>query len=263
MIGAMRNLLAIKESPDLSPRLLATTYAQLVARRTLKRPPHRARLFGVDVAYVEFGALLDLFLEIYVRRHYPFRPMRANPLVIDCGANIGMATMFFKTVAPDARVLAFEPEPTAYRLLNENIDRNGLTDIICHRVALAAAFGEALLHIPGPAHGGATLHLPNPGWQTVAVQTAPLSSYVSERVDFVKLDVEGAESAVLDELHSSGAIELVEQLAIEHHPTTPESLSHLLEVLATAGFSCRIAVAGDRFWDAGQLLLIHAFRRGD
>ena len=68
---------------------------------------------------------------LYLRRHYPFRPVRARPLVIDCGANIGVATLYFKTVAPEARVIAFEPEPTAYELLRENVERNRLTDVAC------------------------------------------------------------------------------------------------------------------------------------
>jgi hypothetical protein len=87
------------------------------------RYPERARILDWNVIYADYPALVELFEEIFVRRYYPFRPARRTPFVVDCGANVGVSAMFFKTVAPEAEILAFEPEPTAFRLLCDNVAR--------------------------------------------------------------------------------------------------------------------------------------------
>src|SRR5262245_63730688 len=97
----MRNLAEITRSRDLPPRRLAGTYAVLYARRALRRHPPHLRILDRTIAYADYGTTLTLFEEIFLRRAYPFRPRRPRPLVVDCGANIGMATLFFKALAPD------------------------------------------------------------------------------------------------------------------------------------------------------------------
>jgi len=258
----MRNLAGIRDSRDIPPWKLAAAYLELRGVGALRRhPPPIARFAGNRVAYASYPALVSLFEEIYLRRHYPFRSTHAGPLVIDCGANIGIATMFFKAVAPDARVLAFEPEPTAFRLLEDNIARNGVNDVKCLSVALAAEEGRAMLRVPQPAHGGATLRLAEgAGWPETEVATARLSTYISEPVEFLKLDVEGAEVEIIDELAEADALRRIANVAIEHHPTGSDDLPRLLACLAASGFVYRIATTNDRFWTEQQLLLIHAFR---
>jgi FkbM family methyltransferase len=258
----MRNLAGVRESRDIPPWKLAAAYLELRRVGALRRrPPSIARIVGNRVAYASYPALVSLFEEIYLRRHYPFRPTEARPLVIDCGANIGIATMFFKAVAPDARVLAFEPEPTAFRLLEENIARNGITGVNCLPVALAADEGRAMLRVYQPAHGGATLRLAEgAGWPETEVATARLSTYITEPVEFLKLDVEGAEVEIIEELAEADVLKRIATVAIEHHPNGADDLPRLLASLAASGFDYRIATTNDRFWTDHQLLLIHAFR---
>ena len=45
----------------------------------------------------------------------------ADPLIIDCGANIGISVLEWKSRWPMARVICFEPDPDAFRLLEMNI----------------------------------------------------------------------------------------------------------------------------------------------
>ncbi len=264
MLGFIRNVAAIAASPEPpSRRRLAASYAELRLRRAVGRPPRLARLLDWRVEFVDYPALVDLYLEIFVRRHYPFTRRRERPFVIDAGANIGVASLYFATVAPDANVLAFEPNPTAYRLLAANMRRNGLEHVECLPLALAREPGPRTLRTPAPAHGGASLELEGAGWSSVEVDAVRLSDRIAGRpaVDFLKLDVEGSEQAILDDLYASGTIRLVGELVLEHHPRRAGDLGRLLAGLSDHGFEYRIALAGDAFWQpAPQLVIVHATR---
>jgi FkbM family methyltransferase len=264
VLGLVRNLEEIAASRDLRPRRLAATYASLRVRRAVRSRPERARLLGLEVAYADYGALVTLYEEVFIRRSYPFRPRRAHPFVVDCGANIGIATLFFKSVAPDAEVLAFEPAPASFALLAENVRHNRLAGVDCRRVALGREPGVATLHTSGPADGGGSLVFAGDGWAAETVEVQRLSDLLGgRRVDFLKLDVEGSEAAILDDLHDSGALTRVDELAFEFHPAPGHDLALLLRTLSDAGFRYRISVVGDRVWEPGQLLLVHAFRNHD
>jgi FkbM family methyltransferase len=214
------------------------------------------------VAYADYDALVDLFTEIFVRKHYPFEQRRPRPFVVDCGANIGVASLYFKTIAPDAQVLAFEPNPTAFRLLETNMRHNGIADDVeCVPLALAREPGIRTLHVPAPAHGGASLEFAGEGWSPVAVEAVRLSDRIGDRqVDFLKIDVEGSETAILDDLGENGVLSQVDEIVLEHHPRNARDLAGLLGKLADADFECRVAVVSDAFWSSSQLLLVHAFR---
>jgi FkbM family methyltransferase len=257
----MRNIGAVARSPDISPGALASTYARLRLARAVPGSPRRAQMLGWEVAYVDYPAVVGLFEEIFVRRHYPFRPARSAPFVVDCGANIGVSTMFFKTLAPEAEILAFEPEPTAFRLLTQNVESNGMALVECRSCAVAREDGRHALWSAAPAHGGASLEFRGPGWTEREVETVRLSDCIGDRrVDFLKLDIEGSEIGVLAELDEAGVLRQVDEIGLEHHPRNPDDLPRLLRILVDAGFTHRLAVASDAFWDPGQLLLVHAFR---
>jgi len=157
VLGAARNVAAMAASPDISPRSLASSYARLRTRRAVGFLPGHARILDWEVAYADYSASVELFEEIFVRRHYPFRPVRPSPFVVDCGANIGVSAMFFKTLAPQAEILAFEPEPTAFRLLCDNVQLNRMRTVDCRPNAVGGEAGRRILWSAAPAHGGASL----------------------------------------------------------------------------------------------------------
>src|SRR5690606_29753371 len=67
------------------------------------------QLFGNKLMYVNGFDLLHSLKEIFVEEVYKVQ-LRPNPLIIDCGANIGLSVIYFKRHFPDARVIAFEPD---------------------------------------------------------------------------------------------------------------------------------------------------------
>ncbi|HEX4602645.1 MAG TPA: hypothetical protein VH724_01505, partial [Candidatus Angelobacter sp.] len=77
----------------------------------------RGKLFGWKIKFLGRPALVMLYSEIFARESYWFTSNKPNPVILDCGANIGMATLYFKWLYPLAQITAFEPDPTTFNAL--------------------------------------------------------------------------------------------------------------------------------------------------
>ena len=168
----------------------------------------------------------------FVRRNYSFASTRANPVVIDGGANMGMFSIATRREHPSARITAFEPDPAVFALLRENLHRNGAADVTLINAALGAARGETTFTPDGEA-GGA---LDPRGADRVRVE--PLSAYLDDEVDFLKLNIEGAELDVLREAATAGRLRNVGAMVIEYHgwPHAEQRLGLILSLLDAEGF---------------------------
>ncbi len=80
-----------------------------------------------------------LFKEIFVKGTYAFNLSDKSPVFYDLGANIGMATLFFKWRYPSATIHAFEPDPETYKLLELNITGNHLSSVYLHNIAIGGS----------------------------------------------------------------------------------------------------------------------------
>ena len=84
---------------------------------------------------------------------YDFTSPHLRPRIVDCGANIGMALLFFKAVRPEAEVIAFEPHPVTFARLVETIDSNGLHDVHAENAAVGDQDGTAAFYTHQSDHG--------------------------------------------------------------------------------------------------------------
>lgn len=221
--------------------------------------PGTARVLRYTVRHFGVGSIQFLFREIFVRNEYAFESASDRPVVFDCGANIGMATLFFKWLYPGCQVHAFEPDPQTFAVLEENVTRNQLTDVTLHNVALVAKPGRLELFIPaGP--GGSPLMSTLPGRSVDAtvrrlvVDGKPLSSFVGAgEIDFLKMDVEGVEEPVLRELASTGRLRAIREMAIEYHHNVsdnPGDCGSFLQLLSGHGYQFHL----DATWGNPQSL---------
>lgn len=226
----------------LDRRALARAYLKVQAKylllvRLLRMRPRRERVLGIRLRFPDYAAFAMMFEEIFVREEYRFEPTDA-PFVADCGANVGVALAWFKAVAPRARVVCFEPDPETCRLLEDNVLRNGWSGVEVVNAAVSDREGE--LDLSGEA--GSPMMTTRAGvWGggTRPVRAVRLSRWISGEADLVKLDVEGAERAVIEDLAATGALGRVRRLAIEyhHHMTAGDELSRVLRPLEEAGFT--------------------------
>lgn len=186
-----------------------------------------------------------IFTEIFVDENYYFESTSKAPLILDCGSNIGVSVIYFKALYPEARIIAFEPSPDNLALLKHNIERNKLTNVTIIPAALGREEGEAVISMHGPA---TTVHSDFAHMQkhttaqedgkqvTVAVHRP--STYIDGSVALLKLDVEGAEGDIIEELDASGKIDQIEEIAMEYHQFSMEKnrLSTITATLEKHGF---------------------------
>jgi FkbM family methyltransferase len=208
----------------------------------------RVPVGGFDVAGFSVSSLAHLHREIFVELEYWFRARRPDPFIVDGGSNIGMSVLFFKALYPDSRVLAFEPAKRAHELLVRNVTANGLRDVDVHHAALGGE--DAAVEFFEDPDDPATFRMSTrkerlPGISTSVTQQR-LSDSLTDEVDLLKLDIEGAEDSVLAEIGDSGAIARVEQLVVEYHhqlDARRDFLDGFLERLRRHGFSYQVAAA--------------------
>ncbi len=141
-------------------------------------------------------------------------------LFVDIGANIGYDSML---AATKADVVAIEAAPHIYRKLLHNLDRNPeLADHIRPvNVAVSDRVGELDLYDFGPRNIGATTTLPSRrGKKCATVAAAPLLDILSAeelaRIRLIKMDVEGAETTILNDI-------------FDHIDVFPENMSIIFE----------------------------------
>jgi len=140
--------------------------------------------------------------------HEPYQTSLVNDLVrpgdvvVDAGAHIGYYTLLFaRRAGPHGRVIAFEPSPHALALLERNLLANGYAHVEVHRAALHRERGRIPFWTSEAGLAGGAVQNPGGGapWQQLEVEARALDELLApgERVDLVKLDIQGGEGFAL------------------------------------------------------------------
>jgi len=143
---------------------------------------------------------LFILYEVFLARTY-FIPSTVLPcdevrLIVDCGANIGLGSLFFASRYPNARVLAIEPHPDNFELLKFNTAHEPRI-IPVHACVVGKISGKRYITIDQPAWGN-TINQTGDGVaveQTTVEQLMQKTSYAGnvDRIDLLKIDIEGTE----------------------------------------------------------------------
>lgn len=201
-------------------------------------------------------AASQLLHETFDSDQYSFELQSDKPFIIDGGANIGIVTLFFKKRYPKSKIICFEPDPVSFLALQKNMIVNNISNVTLVNVALsdkdnfANFYGQ--IHFENPDARGNSL-IRNWGCKNdtdgiIQVQTTTLSSYLNEEIDFLKLDIEGYEQIVLEEI--AHKLHLVKRLSVEVHETTEikrtNSLKKILKILKKSGYILNVIDRDDR-----------------
>lgn len=198
-----------------------------------------ARLAGHSFAYTHPQSLAVQYRSIFQRGCYRLPAGLQDPIIIDCGANIGVACLYWLRHFPSATIKAFEPDPAIFAVLQHNLGSYLSSRLSLVEAAVWIERGTAMFRRQGAGGGRlSTAHdeaIPVPTVRLADV----LAEYISDgcdSIDLLKVDIEGAECAVL--LDCAPMLRHVERLFVEYHcaADSPQELSELISTLDIAGF---------------------------
>jgi FkbM family methyltransferase len=146
-------------------------------------------------------------------------------LIIDVGAGIGSFSISAASKFPSATVLAFEPNPPTFALLQANVTRNEVPNVEIHPLAVGTRGSYRLRRTAQSATASAWMGPASNHGEVVEVRGTSLDPFVpAGDIDLLKIDVEGGEIDVLESLATSLSTR-IKRLAIEYHDHLVEGSS--------------------------------------
>jgi FkbM family methyltransferase len=206
--------------------------------------------------------------EIFFDEIYLLNSLTEPLLIIDAGAHIGLASVWFRSQYPNAHIIAIEPNWMTYELLKENIEINQINNIELINVALGKNKGSRELFFEEGDDGWNSIASFNKGgWRgdrdqsSIKVRVNTLSEIIdrlSIPIDILKLDIEGAEQSVLFEVQKH--LNIIRNIIIEFHPVKGNSLKKITKYLRNNGFKVEIINDNDKLAQFGDanLAMIYA-----
>jgi FkbM family methyltransferase len=182
--------------------------------------------------YVDSASLTNQYTEIVNNNIYAFSKNTDPKYIIDCGANIGLSTLYFNNNYPNSEIIAFEPSPAVFDILKKNTV--GLKNIKCIQSAIWNKEGLIRLNSINSDASSITQNINDS--TNVEVKTERLKKYLNKQVDFLKIDIEGAEYEVLIDIKDE--LKQVKNIFIEYHCSdlTNRKLNHIMEILTESDF---------------------------
>jgi FkbM family methyltransferase len=212
----------------------ASEYWSLV--RTPAFTDSSANLFGKAVRFSNTEGFIHSVREIFYDNIYKFESQTAEPYVVDAGANIGLSVIYFKRMYPASRIVAYEPDPKIFGLLESNITSLGYDKVELRQAAAWVEETELTFYSEGSLAGSTEVDFLNKGQVTIVKAERLKDRLTGPRVDFLKIDIEGGENSVLFDIESE--LHNVENFFFEYHsvPGKDQRLGDMLNLVTKAGF---------------------------
>lgn len=197
---------------------------------------------GMHLQVTDLASVAWQLKEFFEDGRMNFKSSSAKPVIYDCGANVGVSILFYKSLYPNAIIKAFEPDPKVFACLKSNMENNQVKDVELVNKAVwnsndGVSFGQE------GADGGSVFFEGN----KVTLPSVRLKELLQreEKIDLLKIDIEGAEMEVLNDCQSE--LKKVQYLFVEYHSwlNQKQELDKLLNILTENGFRYYIHSIGD------------------
>jgi FkbM family methyltransferase len=216
-------------------------YLKLTLLKAFNINSKKVRLAGFTVYFGSVSQLKLLFKEIFVRENYKF-DSSSTPYIIDGGANIGLAVLYFKNQFPEARVVAFEPNPESFKCLKLNVETNQIKGVEIHNAALSSTAGMISFYSSSDMEkadiGASTVknhvaHHHGKKGELIEnkVESKILSPFIDKQVDLLKLDIEGSEGCVFNEIRDK--FHQIKHSIMEYHYHFGDDKNLLSDIIST------------------------------
>jgi FkbM family methyltransferase len=188
-------------------------------------------------------SFLFQYQEIFVAEFYKFSTKEKAPVILDCGANIGMSCAYFKSLYPEAKIVAFEADPEIAAILATNIRSNNLKNI--EIINKAIWIDDRGIEFASEGSDGASIFGTG---NKIKIDSMRLNDFLLTFpvIDMLKMDIEGAETAVIKDCAAS--LSRVNNIFIEYHsfPDQQQELNEILTILSRNNFRYYIDTAQNR-----------------
>lgn len=184
----------------------------------------------------------EILNEIYRDRIYePFLKGRKDAVIFDIGANIGLTTYYFSHFAQ--KVYSIEPAQQHSDVLREMVKYNKIDDKV--EVIQKALFFEEkkMVFNHNKNETMFSLHgaVADPSLEKEVVESVTLSKlfeqYKIDKVDFLKLDIEGSETEVVGHSTFESVADKIQSMVVEYHNWSGFNPSQLVTTLSDYGFT--------------------------
>ena len=207
-------------------------YIKVRSRPAMK--PGVVNVAGIPTVYSDKTGLLHSVREIFLEEVYKFESKSNSPRIIDAGSNIGLSIRYFKSLYPEATIVGYEPDEIIFKMLAENVGK--MRGVVIHQAAAWVENTNLVFYKEGSLAGSSEVDFSGTG-NSVEVIAVSLKDEIDKApVDFLKIDIEGAENSVLFDIESS--LDNVENLFFEYHssPDKPQILGDMLGMVSAKGF---------------------------
>lgn len=193
------------------------------------------KLFEKTIYFPDSKSVISTYNGIFENEVYKFDSLTKHPLIIDLGANIGLSVLYFKQLYPNAKIIALEADPNIFKFLEKNISSFQLKEVTL--INKAAYHFNTVLHFLAEGADGGKIAEGSIG--TIEVEAIDVYTLFPENtiIDFLKIDIEGAEVRVLERFGEK--LKFVKKVFIEYHSETkifPQELSKIFSILENYGF---------------------------
>lgn len=219
-----------------NPRLLFTYFRLFLIYKKKRFHQGVFSILNKKFVFVDPASFVFMYLDIFINESYKFEINKTEPLIIDCGANIGLSVLYFKTLYPDATIKAFEPDVKIFKVLEENCNKFSLKKVELFNKGVWIN-NEEVSFLSDGADGGKITNESDSN-KLDKIEMVRLKDVLEKEIeiDLLKIDIEGSEVEVISDCSES--LQGVKFLFVEYHSSVGEEqrLDDLLGVLKKAGF---------------------------
>ncbi len=200
--------------------------------------PGKINFYGNQLNYLHPPEVIYSLKEFFINNIYKINFENETPFIIDCGANIGFSIIALKLQYPNSKIVAFEPDEINYSLLQKN----------------TKTFDNITLLNKGVWNNDTTLQFNMKGTQGSSsinadtgklkeINVVSLKPFLQQTVDFLKIDIEGAEYEVL--LDCKDDLKNVKRLFVEYHGIFEEQYKfyEIIDILKSNNYKVYIKEA--------------------
>jgi FkbM family methyltransferase len=145
-----------------------------------------------------------IFYQVFLNREYSIQYDFEPKVILDCGANVGFASVFFKNQFPHSKIIAIEPDHDNFEMLQQNTQR--YSDVFCVKGAIWNKNTNLIIKDQGLGSWGFMMEESSiPTQDSIKVYTIDqlMKQFGIAQIDVLKIDIEGSEMQLFESNYDS------------------------------------------------------------